>query len=235
MKFEWNAAVKRRPTDRDLLSVLGHELRNPLGAIRNAVEVALRLGTPDPELARQHEIIDRQSRLLSNAVDGLLEFVRRELPSAMRVDWRGGVASRPSASSPPIVLPVPQPRPLRVLVVEDHEDARASLQAVLELRGHRTTLAADGSEGLARLLAERPDVALVDIHLPGLDGYSIARAARDALGPGRPLLIAMTGYGQPEDRARALEAGFDEHLVKPVDLESLFHLMDGSGASPRVA
>ncbi len=85
--------------------------------------------------------------------------------------------------------------------------------------------AADGAAGLAAALVSRPDVVLVDVGLPKMDGYEVARRIRGAAGSWRPLLVALTGYGLPEDRARALEAGFDAHLVKPVDQTELEALL----------
>jgi signal transduction histidine kinase len=112
--------------------------------------------------------------------------------------------------------PPPLGPPRRVLVIEDHRDARESLCMLLRQWGHDVTEAEDGPRGLERLLGTRPDVALVDVGLPGRDGYSLARAFRSAAGSDAVYLVALTGYGQPEDRQRAHEAGFDAHLVKPV-------------------
>ena len=105
---------------------------------------------------------------------------------------------------------------LRVLIIEDNEDGRETLRMLLELFGHEVEVAKDGVEGLYKALTWRPAVALVDVGLPVLDGYQVARCIRGVLG-GSIFLIAHTGYGQPEDRFRALQAGFDAHLVKPVD------------------
>ena len=114
---------------------------------------------------------------------------------------------------------------LHVLVVEDNHDGRESLRDLLEMWGHEVTLAADGPEGVDKALSVHPDVALVDIGLPGLDGNEVARRIRSALGRNEISLIAMTGYGQPEDRRRALQAGFDRYLVKPVDPTILAQLL----------
>ncbi len=133
-------------------------------------------------------------------------------------------------ASPPTSGPVP---PMRVLVVEDHDDARESLRLLLERQRHQVVEAVDGVTGLERLLAERPEVALVDIGLPGLDGYALVRAARAAPGGEGFYLVAVTGYGQPEDRRLALEAGFDAHLVKPVRVDDL--LIALAGATDRAA
>jgi signal transduction histidine kinase/ActR/RegA family two-component response regulator len=110
-------------------------------------------------------------------------------------------------------------RPLDILVVEDNDDARVSLQMILEADGHAVHTAADGKAGLEAFERAAPDVALIDIGLPEMDGYELARAIR-ARRP-EPMLIALTGYGQPEDEQRSTEAGFDAHLVKPVDVAKL--------------
>jgi signal transduction histidine kinase/ActR/RegA family two-component response regulator len=105
----------------------------------------------------------------------------------------------------------------RVLLVDDNEDGRQTLGAVLTLQGHQVSEAADGRRGLLMATSEKPDVAVIDIGLPGIDGYELARQLRAAPGTSRIRLIALTGYGQPEDRRRAVEAGFDMYLVKPVE------------------
>jgi signal transduction histidine kinase len=112
--------------------------------------------------------------------------------------------------------------PRDVLIVEDNADAAQTLRAMLELWGHRVSIARDGVAGLEALQQQPPEVALIDIGLPRMDGYELAQRARSAApGERRPLLVALTGYGLPEDRERALAAGFDEHLVKPVSPAAL--------------
>jgi CheY-like chemotaxis protein len=103
-----------------------------------------------------------------------------------------------------------------IVIVEDNADAREAMRMLLELDGHAVEAAAEGSAALELIRAKDPDIALVDIGLPGIDGYEVARRVR-ATDARRPLLIALTGYGQPEDRQRATDAGFDSLLVKPVD------------------
>ena len=111
-----------------------------------------------------------------------------------------------------------------ILIVEDNDDAREALRMLLELDGHVVEAAAEGVQALEIVRDKDPDVALVDIGLPGIDGFEVARRAR-AADAKRPLLIALTGYGQPEDRRRATEAGFDSLLVKPVDPSVLSDLL----------
>jgi CheY-like chemotaxis protein len=117
----------------------------------------------------------------------------------------------------------------RVLVVEDNPDTRTVLAACLEGAGHEVIAAADGRSGLAAALERACDVIVCDIGLPGLDGLGLMRILRTANDATPLLAIAVSGYGQPEDRARGIEAGFDHYLVKPVALEALLALV-GAGA-----
>jgi signal transduction histidine kinase/CheY-like chemotaxis protein len=109
----------------------------------------------------------------------------------------------------------------RVVIVEDQPDGRESLQGLLELDGHAVRAAASGPDGLALIRDERPDVAFIDVGLPGFDGYELVRRLRMHSPDGLPRLVALTGYGQASDRRAALEAGFDAHLTKPVTPEAL--------------
>lgn len=120
-----------------------------------------------------------------------------------------------------------------VLVVEDNPDTRRAMERLLAAWGHRVGVAGDGASGVARAVADHPDVALVDVGLPDIDGYEVARQVRAATG-GDIYLIALTGYGQPEDRRRAEEAGFDRHLVKPVSPKQL-RLLLADAAVPRAS
>ncbi|HKI05101.1 MAG TPA: ATP-binding protein [Thermoanaerobaculia bacterium] len=115
---------------------------------------------------------------------------------------------------------------LHVLVVEDNHDGRESLRELLEIWGHKVSVAESGPEGVEVASSVHPEVALIDIGLPGLDGNEVARRIRALLGGNEICLIAMTGYGQPEDRRRALQAGFDRYLVKPVDPAILSQLIN---------
>jgi signal transduction histidine kinase len=112
----------------------------------------------------------------------------------------------------------------RVLVIEDDEDTREVVRLLLQSDGHHVETAASGAEGTELAIRTLPDVVLVDIGLPGLDGYAVGQRIRDALGDG-VFMVAVTGYGRDEDRRRAVEAGFDLHLVKPVDYESVVRLL----------
>ena len=133
----------------------------------------------------------------------------------------------PAVPGAPALPGGPAPRRCRVLVVEDHDDAREMLRVLLTLAGHEVDEAADGPTGLDLALTVRPDVALIDVGLPGLDGYEVARRIRRGAGGTSILLVAVTGYGQAEDRQRALDAGFDAHLTKPISPEQLVSVMEG--------
>lgn len=131
----------------------------------------------------------------------------------------------------PAEPPPPEPhggRPRRVVVVEDNDDVRETLRDFLQLCGHEVDVASDGLSGVELVLARRPDVALIDIGLPGIDGYGVGATLRARAPDLSTMLIALTGYGQPEDRRRALDAGFDAHLVKPIDPDALGRIIDAA-------
>ena len=109
----------------------------------------------------------------------------------------------------------------RILIVDDNEDARTLLAEVLESVGHKVCSVGDPHEALQRTLTFKPQIAILDIGLPGMDGYELGARMLALMGETKPRLIALTGYGQANDRARSIAAGFDDHLVKPVDLRSL--------------
>jgi len=116
-----------------------------------------------------------------------------------------------------------------VLVVEDNADNRDTLVMLLESFGHDVVTASDGPSGVRTGLAAHPEVAIVDIGLPGFDGYEVGRRLREALGRS-VTLVALTGYGQAEDRARAQAAGFDVHLTKPADVATVAAVVERAGA-----
>ena len=136
----------------------------------------------------------------------------------------------------PGAAPPHSDRRQRILVVEDNDDAREMLRELVRLLGHHVDDVADGVTGVEMALQLHPDVTLVDIGLPGVDGYEVARRIRNDLRGRRLRLVALTGYGRPEDRERALAAGYDEHLVKPVEPARLAALLREAscGGSPAV-
>lgn len=117
------------------------------------------------------------------------------------------------------------PAPRRILVADDNVDAAESLALLLRLEGHCVDVAHDGEQALAMAVRARPDVALLDIGMPRLNGYETAQRIRASTGDAAMLLVAVTGWGQREDRKLAAAAGFDHHLTKPVDFERLCRLV----------
>jgi CheY-like chemotaxis protein len=149
------------------------------------------------------------------------EFVVR-LPLGLSPESSLGSQAR---SNP--VTTAPATRPLRVLIVDDNMDAAESLAILVSALGHDVRTAYDGVSAMQAAIDFRPDVALLDIGLPRLNGYEVATRVRQLSMPQPPVLIAMTGYGQESDRKLALGAGFDHHLVKPADFDNLQKILLG--------
>jgi CheY-like chemotaxis protein len=122
----------------------------------------------------------------------------------------------PTAQSGKTTSAAPAPR-RRILVVDDNRDAALSLATMLKLLGHETRSAHDGLEAVAAAIDYRPELILMDIGMPKLDGYETCRRIREEPWGKEIVLVALTGWGQDEDRRRSREAGFDHHFVKPVD------------------
>jgi len=150
---------------------------------------------------------------------GLGSTVTVELPQCPAPADAPAAAAAPSA-----------PSPRRIVRVEDSHDSRDMLRFLLEHAGHEVHEAEDGPRGVEAIVAIKPDIALVDVGLPGIDGYEVARRVRAQVGAG-VRLVALTGYGLPEDHRRSQEAGFDAHLVKPVDPARLAALIEAPRAS----
>jgi signal transduction histidine kinase len=335
-------AAEAAARDKDeLLALLGHELRNPLGALANAVSIVERLPAGGADFKAAREVIGRQTEHLAKIVEDLRAAsgriaLRRSLfdlsqavaaavaalkhsskhewqlelrpvlvsadPARMDQILAGLLGQAADASAPRSTIAVvlreehgeallqvedsapqgaqegiglalayrltelhggrisvapradaqgrrftlrlpaiPEPEPVhsqerrtppvprlgrqaRVLLVEDNDDARVMLQRILQAHGHLVSAARDARAGLDAAAAGSPNVAVVDIGLPGMDGYEFARAMRERLGLG-VRLIAVTGYGSEDHRQRAANAGFDAHLTKPVDIDRLLGLI----------
>jgi CheY-like chemotaxis protein len=120
-------------------------------------------------------------------------------------------------------------RSQRILLVDDDDDSREALRRVLESTGHQVFEAENGRRAVEVAARVRPNIALIDISLPDLDGYEVARQIRAGAEDQAMRLIAVTGFGGPDDRAQARGAGFDAHVVKPLDLDRLDDLLSGAG------
>jgi CheY-like chemotaxis protein len=139
-------------------------------------------------------------------------------------------AAEPAAASAipappaPAVSTAPAARK-RILIADDNRDAADSLSLLLEMHGHEVEVAYDGEDALVRYAAFRPDVALLDVGMPGRSGIEVASHIRREAEDARIMLVAVTGWGQPHDRCRTVEAGFDHHLTKPIELARLTQLL----------
>jgi CheY-like chemotaxis protein len=143
------------------------------------------------------------------------------------------VVRLPIVHAPHVAAPAPQQVALDrrcILVVDDNRDAASSLAMLLELDGHPVVTAHDGQTALAAADSHRPDVALLDIGLPIVDGYEVCRRIRQQPWGRTMILVALTGWGHDEDRARTRDAGFDAHLVKPVNYTDLIALLGAISA-----
>jgi CheY-like chemotaxis protein len=166
-------------------------------------------------------------------VKGLAELHRGRIEAASAGLGKGAEftvwlprENEPAALSERPIAPGPSRKRLRVLVVEDNRDSADSLRMLLELFGHDVAMAYTGPDGVDAARQTPPDVVLCDIGLPGMDGFAVATALRGNPATADVRLIAITGYGREEDVRRAREAGFNHHLVKPVDPERLLLELD---------
>jgi len=135
-------------------------------------------------------------------------------------------ASLQSPPSQPIGTNMQQGAARRIVVADDNEDSAQSFAMLLSFSGHEVRIAHDGAAALDALRDFRPDVAFLDIGMPGLTGYEVAKAVRAEPWGQDVTLVAVTGWGQPDDKQRARTAGFDRHLVKPIDPDEVDQLLD---------
>ncbi|HEX2162650.1 MAG TPA: response regulator [Thermoanaerobaculia bacterium] len=208
-----------RPGERARLAVQAEENH----AVLSVTAGAGGEGEGESELAQSLPIVRNLAELHGGRVEVRQEGELRHVEVRLPRRAHPGVRRRTKKRRPGA--------PLSVLVVEDSPDGREGLTTLLELKQYRVTSAGGGKEALAKVDKAKPEVALVDIGLPDMDGYEVARELRRRFNS-QLTLIALTGYGQPDDRRKALEAGFDLHLVKPVDPQQLFDLLGDIAAGP---
>jgi CheY-like chemotaxis protein/anti-sigma regulatory factor (Ser/Thr protein kinase) len=209
------------------------------------------MGIPEPMLEGVFELFTQLDDSLDRAQGGLgigLALVKRLVEAqGGRVEAASAgrnlgsqftvylpLAEQPTQSAAPAALTVRAPRH-RVLIVEDHADSAQTIETLIALDGHEVRNVRDGPAALELVEKFRPDVLLVDIGLPGMDGFEVARRLRASEVTRMSLIVAVTGYGQDRDRSRAIEAGFDHHLVKPVNVPTLLTLLRGRRATAETA
>ncbi len=194
------------PEERDRIFDLFYQAPQPIDRPRGGLGIGLTLA-------------QRLARLHGGEID--VDSDGRDRGSTFRVSLP--LADRPDACATNDHAKLPR-RKLRIAIVEDNQDIRETLRELLLLDGHEVVMAEDGKAGLELIVRERPDLALIDVGLPRLDGYEVARQTKAAFGPSTRV-VALTGYGRQEDRLKAIQAGFDEHFVKPVEVEALSRLL----------
>ncbi|HLA74086.1 MAG TPA: PAS domain S-box protein [Steroidobacteraceae bacterium] len=160
--------------------------------------------------------------LHGGTIEARSEGIGRGSEFIMRIPRRGLIVAEPAQTDEDVG---PPPVKRRVLIADDNRDAATSLAMLLELEGHDVTVVHDGRQALQNIQNHNPDVAMLDIGMPEIDGYEVARRARQQPSGRSVMLIAVTGWGQEADRARAMEAGFDLHFTKPVEPETLINLL----------
>jgi PAS domain S-box-containing protein len=205
------------------------------------------LGIPGPMLQRVFEIFTQLDRRLEKTtgglglglslVKGLVEMHGGTVEAHSDGEGRGSeftvrlpavaVAERGAAKA--AAETAAAPRCFRILVVDDNRDAADSLGQLLEILGHEVRTAYDGESGIAAAEAFRPGVVLMDLGMPKVNGFDAARRIRQQEWGGRMVIVALTGWGQSEDKLKSADAGFDHHLVKPVEADTLMKLLDGVG------
>jgi CheY-like chemotaxis protein len=197
-----------------ILDKLSHELRNPLAPIVTALELTARKRDP----ARQNAVITRQVKQLVKALDEVLEQeTSTPLQPAMRDGAVEAVSSGERESAPRRQLP----STFKIMIVDDNVDAAESLCEVLDELGYASRIAHDGPSALELAHVFEPQLALIDIGLPGMNGIDLARQLKKQDTTATMRLIALTGYSRNGDREQTRAAGCEAHLVKPVDLHAL--------------
>lgn len=169
-------------------------------------------------LALVRNLLELHEGTISAASDGVGKG------SEFTVTFPLATAAATTAPEPALETVVHDGQPRRIVVVEDNNDVRDLLRLKLRRLGHEVDAVGDGLAGVRVIVDRRPDLALVDIGLPGIDGYELATQVRQSIGQD-VVLVAVSGFGQPEDKRRALEAGFDEHLTKPADVSDIESLL----------
>jgi CheY-like chemotaxis protein len=192
--------IERDAADAEFLRTLGHDLRNYLAALRNALELLRRDGANPKTFEFAAGIMEKQLQEIEGLADDAEE--------------RAQQSSRQAG-----------PKKRTVLLADDDHDSVDSLAAVLRLEGFTVHITYGGREAVDTAAVERPDIMIVDIGMPKMSGYDVARHFRSMRREERPVLIALTAWGQESDKLLSKQAGFDHHLTKPVEPLALARLL----------
>ena len=204
--------------EEESLALLNHDLRNALGSIASALQVLTHEGYLSPLAEQAGKTIERQVEQLTHLAD--------QLSGLAGVPHRKDEGRRPTLSDQLDQMPA-----RRILVVDDNRDAADSAGMLLALWGHQVKVAYDGPTAIAVARDYQPELCLIDLGMPGMDGFSVASALRQEPGLRDSRLIAMTGFDREIERKSSRDAGFDNFLVKPVEVSALRALLaeDRSG------
>jgi PAS domain S-box-containing protein len=229
--------LARREQDEAIITVSDNGIGIAPGMATRIFEMFVQAGEPGGRraqgglgigLALTHRLIAMHGGSITASSPGLEQgatfTVRLPLCSLQESGRAGAPAAAPEAASS-----------RRVLIVDDNADAADSLCALLQLSGHQVRTVYRGAEALEQIRRHRPEVVLLDIGLPDLDGYEVARRVLEEFGARRPWLIALSGWGRSGDKELAAEAGIDEHLTKPVDADTLERVLEAAGVPPGCA
>jgi CheY-like chemotaxis protein len=203
----------------EYLAVLAHELRSPLASISTGLDL-LKTTVNDPEIMHEvHEIMQRQVTHLTALIDELFDISRTRGTFAMESEningKSGGEGSSTSSAEGSGASG------LRILVVDDNRPAADMLAMILETYGNELFIAYSGQQAVQLAETRRPDVILLDLSMPVMDGYEVARTIRRQPRGQEPMLIALTGWVLERDKQKARDAGFDHHVVKPAKATDL--------------
>jgi len=220
------------------LNILAHELRNPLATIQSTVELMKARGMDAKETLEHLDVVDNQVNMIAILLNDLLDASRIPGSKFKYGEKRGvGFKAQPPLSTTaelstvdrnkkPRVIPTKSPlrgKALRVLLVDDNETAADSMSELLALRGYDVEVAYSGAQAIEKARTFRPQVSILDIGMPDLDGYEVAISLRKQKFP--CVYIALTGYGQIHDKNKATAAGFNYHLTKPASIKEIDALL----------
>jgi len=222
----------------EFLNILAHELRNPLATIQSTVELMKARGMDAKETLEHLDVVDNQVNMIAILLNDLLDASRIPGSKFKYGEKRGvGFKAQPPLSTTaelstvdrnkkPRVIPTKSPlrgKALRVLLVDDNETAADSMSELLALRGYDVEVAYSGAQAIEKARTFRPQVSILDIGMPDLDGYEVAISLRKQKFP--CVYIALTGYGQIHDKNKATAAGFNYHLTKPASIKEIDALL----------
>jgi len=220
--------MSRDEAHEEFIAILAHELRNPLSAVVSSVEL-LKLQEDRTSSLQLLAIIEDRVRAVTKILDDLLDVsVLSQTTAVLQKETYAANVLR-GQKNPAAQTPLSgEATCARVLVVDDNEVAAEILSKLLEHRGHTVAVAHTGYEAIEKAHHFRPQCIILDIGLPDMDGYEVVRRLKKQKNFSSVVYIALTGYGQPQDKERAKEVGFHLHLTKPVairDIEVAFEQM----------